>query len=239
MATETLKTIVDGLNGSPFNRHYSLVTFDSLPKEKLLQTLSDVLCWIEGMPDIDIRSESPDETAMRIMQALRILKYPPPRDIDHVQKWRLDIVEGEKLSIYPILDWIFNNVDRLKERIYLAKYLTKTEVPPEEITPEIQRIQNIIFDKMEEFKQIHQRIVESRADYARAEDIRADLKIMDEEKEQLERKIEKVKRITSGKGDLHKYLEMASRLRMEVERNEQLNIERQTQRNSVGFLSGD
>ena len=149
------------------------------------------------------------------------------------QKWRLDIVEGEKTAIYPILEWIFNNVDRLKERIYLARYLTKTEVPPEEITPEIQRMQNIIAEKMEEFKHIHQRIVESRADYSRAEDIRTDLKAMEEEKEQLQRKIEKVKRLTANRGDAQRYLELASRLRVEVEKNDQLNIERQAQRNAV------
>ena len=84
MTTETLRTIVDGLNGPPFNRGLSLVTFDSMPNDKLLQTLSDVFCWIEGMQEIDIRGESPDETTMRIMAALKILKYPPPRDMDHL-----------------------------------------------------------------------------------------------------------------------------------------------------------
>ncbi|KAE9555983.1 hypothetical protein FO519_000839 [Halicephalobus sp. NKZ332] len=233
MTTETLRTIVDGLNGPPFSCGFSLVTFDSIANEKLLQTLSDVLCWIEGMPEVDIRSESPDETTMRIMTALKVLKYPPPRDMDHIQKWRLDIVEGEKTAIYPILEWIFNNVDRLKERIYLARYLTKTEVPPEEVTPEIQKLQNVIAEKMEEFKHIHQRIVESRADYARAEDIRMDLKAMEEEKEQLQRKIEKVKRLTANRGDAQKYLELASKLRVEVEKNDQLSVERQAQRNAL------
>ena len=71
---------------------------------------------------------------MRILGALRILKYPPPRDIDQMflfnclfnviphfsQRWRLDILEGNKLSIYPILKWLFEDVDRLKERVYLG-----------------------------------------------------------------------------------------------------------------------
>lgn len=45
------------------------------------------------------------------------------------QQWRCNIVEGEKTVIYPILEWIFKNVDMLKERTYLAKYLTKIDVP--------------------------------------------------------------------------------------------------------------
>ena len=84
MTTETLRTIVDGLNAPPFQRNLSLVTFDSLPSDKLLQTLSDVLCWIQAIPELDIRAETPDETAMRMLNALRILKYPPPRDMDHM-----------------------------------------------------------------------------------------------------------------------------------------------------------
>uniref|UniRef100_A0AC34FPQ7 IFT81 calponin homology domain-containing protein n=1 Tax=Panagrolaimus sp. ES5 TaxID=591445 RepID=A0AC34FPQ7_9BILA len=234
MTTETLRIIVDGLNSAPFNRNFSLVTFDSLQSDKLLQTLSDVLCWIQAIPEVDIRSETPDETAMRILNALRILKYPPPRDMDHIQRWRLEILEGEKSAIYPVLEWIFNNVDRLKERVYLARYLTRIEVPPEEITPDIQRVQNAITDKMEEFKHIHSRIVESRSDFSRAEDIRADLKAMEEEKEQLQRKIDRVKRIAAGRGEnINRNLEMAAKLRAEVERGEMLNVEKQTQRNAL------
>uniref|UniRef100_A0AC35GLE4 IFT81 calponin homology domain-containing protein n=1 Tax=Panagrolaimus sp. PS1159 TaxID=55785 RepID=A0AC35GLE4_9BILA len=234
MTTETLRTIVDGLNSAPFNRNFSLVTFDSLQSDKLLQTLSDVLCWIQAIPEVDIRSETPDETAMRILNALRILKYPPPRDMDHIQRWRLEILEGEKSAIYPVLEWIFNNVDRLKERVYLARYLTRIEVPPEEVTPDIQRVQNAISNKMEEFKHIHSRIVESRSDFSRAEDIRADLKAMEEEKEQLQRKIDRVKRIAAGRGDnINRYLEMAAKLRAESERGEMLMHEKQTQRNAL------
>jgi len=88
MSTETLRVIIDGLNAPPFDRNLTLVKLDSMSNEKLLQTLSDVLSWIEGLVPIsefiDIRSESADETAMRILATLRILKYPPPRDIDEM-----------------------------------------------------------------------------------------------------------------------------------------------------------
>lgn len=69
-------------------------------------------------------------------------------------KWRLDILEGNKVSIYPILSWIFENVDRLKERIYLSNYLTRVEVPVEKQSPEVVRIMNNIEEKMNEFKVI-------------------------------------------------------------------------------------
>lgn len=63
-------------------------------------------------------------------------------------------MEGKKEAIYPVMEWIFNNVDRLKERVYLANYLTKIEVPAEEQSAEITKISSVIEQKMEEFKVI-------------------------------------------------------------------------------------
>ena len=66
-STELLRTIIDGLNLPPFNRGLTLVKIDAMSAEKLLQTLSDVLSWVEGQNPkefIDIRSEAPDETAV-------------------------------------------------------------------------------------------------------------------------------------------------------------------------------
>lgn len=85
MSANVLRIIIDGFNSAPFNQNLSLIKFDSQLPEKLLQSLSDVICWIQGVnPFIHLRNESPDETAIRIMNALRIFKYPPPRDIDQM-----------------------------------------------------------------------------------------------------------------------------------------------------------
>ena len=80
----------------------------------------------------------------------------------------MDLLEGKKAAIYPILKWVFDDVDRLKERVYLgyglfltinsnfilfiSRYLTRIEVPLEEQSPEIIRLLNTIEQKMEEFK---------------------------------------------------------------------------------------
>lgn len=81
MAIE-LQTIVDGLNDEPFKMNLNLISFDMISNERLLQILSDVLLWIEGLDAIDIREESADVTAFRIFNSLRILKYRPPNDIE-------------------------------------------------------------------------------------------------------------------------------------------------------------
>ncbi|VDM46665.1 unnamed protein product [Toxocara canis] len=129
MTAEALKTIVDGLNAEPFNMNLNLISFDSMSSGRLIQVLSDVIGWIENDETIDIREEAPDQTALRIFNSLRILKYRPPNDIEQLQEWRRGIVEGEKTAIYPILEWIFSDPEPLKERAYLAKYLVKVDVP--------------------------------------------------------------------------------------------------------------
>lgn len=75
-----LKEIADGLNGPPFQLGLSVFQLDALGPGRLLQVLSDVLCWIQGVESVDIRSEAPDETTMRVLMALRVLRFPPPRE---------------------------------------------------------------------------------------------------------------------------------------------------------------
>jgi hypothetical protein len=45
--------------------------------------------------------------------------------------FRQGLVTGEKIVIYPILEWLFHRMADLKKRAYLARYLVKVEVPPD------------------------------------------------------------------------------------------------------------
>ena len=35
--------------------------------------------------------------------------------------------------VYPILQWLFENLAELKKRAYLARYLVKLDVPPDQL----------------------------------------------------------------------------------------------------------
>uniref|UniRef100_A0A915PU49 Intraflagellar transport protein 81 homolog n=1 Tax=Setaria digitata TaxID=48799 RepID=A0A915PU49_9BILA len=250
-----LRTIVDGLNGEPFKMNLNLISFDMIYNEQLLQILSDVLFWIEDLDTIDIREEGPDETALRIFNSLRILKYPPPTDIEKLQRWRRGIVEGEKVVIYPILEWIFKNVILLKERAYLAKYLTKIDVPGAFQDPEVMEMSNQISALMEEFKaslifstlshetykygwmkkDVHSQVVEARKDSLVMEDIRTDLNTMKVEKEQLSKRIDKIERKLRGITNIEHFLRVAEKCRLENERLEKVGHLKLEQRNLMLF----
>lgn len=65
------------------------------------------------------------------------------------------------------------------------------------------------------------------------EDVRADLKAMDTEKEQLSRRIDKVQRKSENVPNRERHLQMAALLRQESEREAQLALQKQEQRTAV------
>ncbi|CAK5039808.1 unnamed protein product [Meloidogyne enterolobii] len=84
---------------------------------------------------------------------------------------------------------------------------------------------------MEEFKVLHSQNVEARGDFLRALDVRNDLKAMNEEREQLQRKIERCKRRTSRRPDMGNLLKVLTceRLRLEMERAQELKMQKMDQ----------
>uniref|UniRef100_A0A1I7VPY0 Intraflagellar transport protein 81 homolog n=1 Tax=Loa loa TaxID=7209 RepID=A0A1I7VPY0_LOALO len=230
-----LQTIVDGLNDEPFKMNLNLINFDAISNEQLLQILSNVLLWIEGLDAVDIHEEAADVTALRLFNSLRVLKYRPPADIEKLQQWRRSIVEGEKTVICPILEWIFKNVDVLKERAYLAKYLTRIDVPGAFQDPELIELSNQISALMEEFKDVHSQVVEARKDSLIMENIRADLNSMKTEKEQLGKRTDKIERKLHGIANIERLLRQAEKCRLENEQLEKIGHLRLEQRNLILF----
>ncbi|EJD75902.1 CBR-IFT-81 protein [Loa loa] len=151
------------------------------------------------------------------------------------QQWRRSIVEGEKTVICPILEWIFKNVDVLKERAYLAKYLTRIDVPGAFQDPELIELSNQISALMEEFKDVHSQVVEARKDSLIMENIRADLNSMKTEKEQLGKRTDKIERKLHGIANIERLLRQAEKCRLENEQLEKIGHLRLEQRNLILF----
>ncbi|CAI4227362.1 unnamed protein product [Auanema sp. JU1783] len=233
MSSETLQLIVSSLSREPFNMGLSVITFDSLPSSKLLQCLSDVLCWIYQIEKINITQEAPEETAVRIFNNLRILRFRPPSDPEELDEWRAGIVEGSKKAVYPVLAYIFSNLDMLKERVYLSKYLVKVEIPSEVHDMDTAQLQNELADLMEKFKEVHSRVTDVQQDSIILDDIRSDLKMMESEKEALIRKIERAERKVQKLPALERHLSSAEYLRSQRNRLAELNVQRTDQRESV------
>ena len=95
------------LQKPPYSREYNLITFESMFCEQLLQVLNDVITDIDNKHEMDIREEEAEQTVIRLLGMLRIMKYKPPEHLSEV--FRQGLVEGDKQVIYPVLEWILQN----------------------------------------------------------------------------------------------------------------------------------
>lgn len=231
-----MKVIVQQLNKEPFNKAYNLITFDALEPLQLLQVLNDVLAIVDPKQSIDLREETPDQSAVRIFQLLRVLKYKPPDSIN-LNQFRVGLVQGEKPIIYPILEYLLPRVPELQKRAYLAKYLLKIEVPADIMQDE--EVNNIYMqyeDLMEQFKELHKQSSQLQNSGFNTTEIRKDITNMEDEKEQLIKRIERLRRKVESHPNSQVMMNVAKNLRVERDREKKISQQKQEQMTNIQHL---
>nr|XP_046242207.1 intraflagellar transport protein 81 homolog isoform X1 [Scatophagus argus] len=232
--SEQLKFIVEQLNKDPFKKNFNLITFDSLEPMQLLQILNDVLAEIDPKQAIDIREEMPEQTIKRICALLGMLKYKPPSNLSDVSSFRQGLVTGSKPVIHPILHWLLQRVPELKKRAYLARFLVKLEVPSEFLQDDIINDTYHQYEELVEgFKTYHKECEQLRTSGFSTAEIRKDIGAMEEEKDQLIKRVERLKKRVESVSNHQRMLEQARQLRVEKEREESLTHQKQEQKNQL------
>nr|XP_002126367.1 intraflagellar transport protein 81 homolog [Ciona intestinalis] len=231
--TEEAKLIVELLNKEPFKKNVNLISFHSYGPEQLLQLLNDVLATIDPSQSGDIRDEASDARTQRTLGCLKNLKYTPPPNAD-VSSFRQGIVLGDKPVINPILVYLLTNLDVLKTRAYLAKYLVKLGVPDELLHDSsdfaMQESWTKYCELQEHFHQMHRELTDLKKQSHGTSEVKTDIKTMEEEKENLMRKVERVRKKAEGTPDFADSLQIAQRMRKEKERGEDIQKKIQQQR---------
>uniref|UniRef100_A0A3P8NBI6 Intraflagellar transport protein 81 homolog n=1 Tax=Astatotilapia calliptera TaxID=8154 RepID=A0A3P8NBI6_ASTCA len=232
--SEQLKFIVEQLNREPFKKNFNLITFDSLEPMQLLQILNDVLAEIDPKQAIDIREEMPEQTVKRICALLGMLKYKPPGNLSDVSSFRQGLVTGSKPVIHPILHWLLQRVPELKKRTYLARFLVKLEVPADFLQDDIINDTYHQYEELVEgFKTYHKECEQLRTSGFSTAEIRRDISAMEEEKDQLIKRVERLKKRVESVSNHQRMLEQARQLRVEKEREEALTQQKQEQKNQL------
>ncbi|KAK7933336.1 hypothetical protein WMY93_004232 [Mugilogobius chulae] len=232
--SEQLKFIVDQLNREPFKKNLNLITFDSLEPMQLLQILNDVLAEIDPKHAIDIREEMPEQTTKRMFALLGMLKYKPPGNHSDVSKFRQGLVTGSKSVVHPILFWLLQKVPELKKRAYLARFLVKLEIPAEFLQDDvINETYHQYEELVEGFKTYHKECEQLRTSGFSTAEIRRDISAMEEEKDQLIKRVERLKKRVESVTNHQRMLEQARQLRVEKEREEALAHQKQEQKNQL------
>ncbi|XP_071950346.1 intraflagellar transport protein 81 homolog isoform X2 [Antedon mediterranea] len=228
---ESLKYIVEQLNQPPYSRSYNLISFDSLTPIQLLQVLNDVLAEISPQNKMDIREEGADQTAVRVMTELKYLRYKPSQE---VQAFRQGLVTANKPVVYEILVWLFQKMPEVKKRAYLARFLVKIECPPDVMSDSnVADAMAQYDDMMGQFKVLHKEAEELKKSNYSTSDIKKDISHMDEEKEQLSKRIERLKKKIDTIPNYEKNIEIARSFRLEQEKQAEQGQQKLEQRNQL------
>ncbi|XP_073322461.1 intraflagellar transport protein 81 homolog [Pagrus major] len=232
--SEQLKFIVEQLNKDPFKKNFNLITFDSLEPMQLLQILNDVLAEIDPKQALDIREEMPEQTVKRMCALLGMLKYKPPGNHSDVSSFRQGLVIGSKPVVHPILYWLLQRVPELRKRAYLARFLVKLEVPAEFLQDDVITDTYHQYEELvASFKIYHKECEMLRTSGFSTAEIRRDISAMEEEKDQLIKRVERLKKRVESVSNHQRMLEQARQLRVEKEREESLTQQKQEQKNQL------
>ncbi|XP_061200516.1 intraflagellar transport protein 81 homolog [Neopsephotus bourkii] len=232
--SDQIQFIVEKLNQEPFKKNYNLITFDSLGPMQLLQLLTDVLGEIDPKHAVDIREELPEQTAKRMLNLLGILKYKPPGSVSDLSAFRQGLVAGSKPVIHPLLHWLLQRTNELKKRAYLARFLVKVEVPEEFLHDDtVADINKQYEELMEAFKNLHKECEQLKTSGLSTAEIRRDIDAMEEEKDQLVKRVERLKKRVETVQNHPRILEIARQLRVEKEREESLAQQKQEQKSQL------
>lgn len=209
------------------------MSFDALDSLNLLQVLNDVLTEISAEHKMDLREEQPEQTAVRILTLLRVLKYKPKSDQGGgLNAFRQGLLQGDKHTTYSLLQWLLEKLPDLKKRAYLAKFLIKIEVPPEfHQDDQVAELITAHEELVAQFKDLHKTIQQQRTSKFSVAEVRKDIASMEEEKEQLAKRIERLKQKSMSAPNSSGMLEAAQKLRKEKDRAVELEEQKVEQKN--------
>ena len=118
--TNALGFIVDRLNDEPFKMTLTMVQFDEKSPFELLEVVNEVMAHLSSQHRIDLRDETPEATATRMLDFMRVLNYRPPHALEP-QQAKTALLHGEPAFIYPILTWMLQRLPELHALPQLAQ----------------------------------------------------------------------------------------------------------------------
>ena len=78
------------------------------------------------------------------------------RDPQQMEDTTMLLQSGDKDTLHTVMHWTLNRFDHLKKKAYLAKYLTKIDIPSDFAGDiQIQNLSQRLIEMQDEFKRVH------------------------------------------------------------------------------------
>ncbi|KAL3701042.1 hypothetical protein R1sor_019064 [Riccia sorocarpa] len=153
---EEAEAVVAMLNSAPFNLNISAVEFCQKSPWELSELLFSVLSTINPAQNFENTTES---TNVWMMETLAMLSYQPNADGLSERTLQEGIATGNPEIICSLLAWLLPQVDMLQKRVYLVRFLSDVEIPPELVLDETtSKLQAQNAALREQFKVTHQQL---------------------------------------------------------------------------------
>jgi intraflagellar transport protein 81 len=194
---DKLPFVVERLKQPPFNQRIAtLAEFDGRTSMELLDTLCEILIAIN--PDMsDIKNNPTEERINRIIHFLQLMKFSIPGD--QIDQFQDILLSGDKDTLISIIHWNLQKFDHLKKRAYLSKYLLPIDVPSDFLgDPLIEELSQRLKEMQAEFKEIHKLADGRRGSGIKPSDIKNEIVQLEQEKTQLQNKINRLKKEVKG-----------------------------------------
>ncbi|EGD75009.1 CDV-1R protein [Salpingoeca rosetta] len=225
--SDIVRGIVEKLNAPPFNKNFTLIGFDAMSPEQLIETLNSIFVAIAPDHDVDTRQELPDDRVVRMMSLLRVLKYKPSVSKSDMAA---GLIDAKPEVIHPIMHWALSKLPELKKRAYLANFLMTIEVPDEMMqNDEVAETREQYLALIDTFKEVHKEVENMRSSGFSVSEVKNDIKHMEKEKDQLEKRVARMQQKYENVAEYNSMLDAARALRREVEREGELERLRQDQ----------
>lgn len=136
---------------------------------------------------------------------------------------RRGLVTGDKKTLLPIFEFIFENEELITKLAYLAKYLMPLNLPPEAISiPEVVNLFAQYETSMEGFKESHQNYELAVHEGKITRELRSDSVAIENEIENVKKRIERLQTRLDKVPQQELLLEAAKSLRIEKDQQKEL-----------------
>ncbi|EFJ53072.1 hypothetical protein VOLCADRAFT_78702 [Volvox carteri f. nagariensis] len=222
--------IVDSLGLPPFSYQMSLLSFTEKGPMELLQLLSDVFSTISPKHQkVDVSKEVPDQTADRLINFLKIVKYRP--GVQDPLLFRQLVASGDRETLYQILRWVVPQPQLLEKRAFVGYYLSFPDMPEEfNFDPDIMELKEEIKGMQQEFIELHKNSDAIKNLSKDTQALKNKIKSLEEEKERLGEKVERAKGAVDKLPDRSSYMEVCTNLRKQQDEEVNLSTAIQTQK---------
>lgn len=191
----------------PFSKGFAtMADLDSKSSLELLEIICEIIVEID--PDQEnISREQIENKVHRVVQFLLVMKFNIPED--QMEDFHGLLLSGDTEILHTVMHWCLQRFPHLKKRAYLGKYLMPLIVPPEFLNEDlIIELSQSLKEMQVDFKEVHKVVDQLRESGTRPAELKAEITQLEQERTQLQTKIQRMKKDPMIKNDSSSFEEM-------------------------------